>query len=197
MHVSDYTERDEVQDSIASYIAGKVKEIRRLRGEIETIKESSGIAEREGLIEAHRAELLPAAKNYREYTGKSWEDDEGFARPLSEGTSHKYRVETVDQVAAALRVICDELNTLADDREFLFTYESAAGVKLVKKDALYDPKDKPESADALAAALDQIVEARAEMIREFNIRLEGMRQMLDKLAAARSTTTTPERLNVK
>lgn len=166
-----------IVESMAAQITSKVLAIRGLKASIADASIRFGITADEEQINAERAELLELMREYKSLTGENWADEEGYARYVSPGESHKYTTKNVDEALAALMALnADIVNVLFNCP--IWTYDG-------------DGKLTAEQ------AYEQLAQHYRSQLEEAQIRLEAVDAELKKLAAARKTTTTKETVSVK
>lgn len=193
--VSDEAVGGEIAVTMGQQIAAKVGVIRAAKSEIEALKESSGIAENERIIEEVRAELVKLTREFNDLTGINWQDEEGYARFVHKGESHRYPVDTVDEVAAALISLENEIDKETPDLPLRYTLK-------MEEETILAAFGDLESISAIGKAevleaLSQEREARIKMAQEVQLRLNAMREMLTKLVASRITSETGETVQVR
>jgi hypothetical protein len=180
--------------SMSDQIALRVDSIRRIKAEIEERRIEAKIDEREADIESIRTELLDLTRSYHELTGQNYEDEAGFARYRSEGQSHRYDHETVDEVLAALLSLQGDMLKLADDKAPLVNI----GGSLTKvADIVEGVASNVGDPALLIDAINALMEQRAEQARELNLRLGAMQHELVKLAAARKVSAVAEGVAIR
>lgn len=185
----------EIAASLYSSIRPRVESIRFHKQQIVELEQTSGIAERQAEIERLRGELLDLCRQFNELTSGNWQDDDGFARYVHAGASHKYPTPTVDEVSAALSSLVAEADSFAVDIPIRYTLDMEGERVVASLDDLKEVKafGKAEVLTALA----QEREERIKMAQEINLRLEAMNTLLVKLAGSRKTTTTPEGVAIR
>jgi len=163
---------------MSSQIESKVLAIRGLKASIADASIRVGITADEEQITVERTELLELMREYKSLTGENWADDEGYARYVSPGESHKYTTKNVDEALAALMALSADIGNVIGAEQFSFEVDESGKI-------------------ADEQAFDQMTRYYAVKMEEVQIRLEAVDAELKKLAAARKTTTTKETVSVK